>query len=429
MLSDHARLKKRRRLRRLFFISKPPKAFNKEIGMCLASLMLAVFTISLTLLSSTGLLEVFGPGVMSRFVALLTWSSGVIALLQRHAPTWIDPEWRADPERIRPKTWSIALGLIALLLYSAGMNQLGIGAFDYFLLDYLVALPLILLALPVYLRWVEPRLHDPEDADWQFGQVLTGRRPWIFAEQKTYLLAWAVKIAFIPIMYGGLMLTLEQLLAFDWRLEPTSLVGGLFLFGLAFDLVIASGGYLFASRLFGNEVRSTDDTFSGWLVCMICYPPLVYFFHLAREQTDNIIWSDWLAPNDPLYWFWAALVTLTWIIYWISNASFGLRFSNLSWRGLIAHGPYRWFKHPSYLAKNIYWWLHTVPFIGVASGLDLARNLAGLTFVALVYWLRAKTEERHLMRFPEYAAYSAWIDEHGLFARLRRWVLRLRHAH
>ena len=230
-------------------------------------------------------------------------------------------------------------------------------------------------------------------------------------------------------MYGGLVLTLEQLLAFNWCWEPTTLVAGLFLFGLAFDLIIASGGYIFASRLLGNEVRSTDDTFSGWLVCMICYPPLVFFFHLIREQTDNLIWSDWLTPSEPLYWLWAVFVTVTWMIYWLSTASFGLRFSNLTWRGLVAQGPYRLCRHPAYLSKNIYWWLHTIPFVGVASGLDLARNLAGLTFVSLIYWLRAKTEERHLMRFPEYAAYSAWIDEHGLFARLRRWVLRLRHAH
>ena len=38
----------------------------------------------------------------------------------------------------------------------------------------------------------------------------------------------------------------------------------------------------------------------------------------------------------------------------------------------------------------------------------------------LIYYLRAKTEERHLMRDPDYRAYAAWIAEHGLFARVRR---------
>jgi hypothetical protein len=32
--------------------------------------------------------------------------------------------------------------------------------------------------------------------------------------------------------------------------------------------------------------------------------------------------------------------------------------------------------------------------------------------------MRAKTEERHLMRDPVYVAYCAWIGQHGLF---RAW--------
>lgn len=70
--------------------------------------------------------------------------------------------------------------------------------------------------------------------------------------------------------------------------------------------------------------------------------------------------------------------------------------------------------------KNLYWWLHTVPFVGVADARDLMRNLAGLAFVSTVYYLRAKTEARHLMAFPEYAAYAARIGQTGLAARCRR---------
>lgn len=107
--------------------------------------------------------------------------------------------------------------------------------------------------------------------------------------------------------------------------------------------------------------------------------------------------------------------------------SFGLRFSNLSWRGLVDSGPYRYTKHPAYISKNLYWWLHTVPFVGVSSSLDLWRNILGLSFVSLVYYLRAKTEERHLMAFPEYAAYAARIEQDGLLARCVR-CLRVRQA-
>lgn len=396
--------------------------------MRLALWMLIVFIASLLAAIVTGLADALGYKFTARLLIALTWGTGV-GMLWRMQPHATVASGTLDPERLRLKRSSLTLWLILLLLYAFFMDQIDVKPFGDFLSDYLFVLPVILLMLPWYLRWSESRLQDPEDADWRFGQVLARQRQWRFQEHKPYVLAWAVKIAFIPIMYGGLVMTLEQLLAFDWRLEPNALIIGLFLFGLSFDLVIASGGYIFASRLLGNEVRSTDDTFIGWLVCMICYPPLVFFFHLIRKQADNVTWSDWLNPGEPLYWLWAFLVSATWIIYWISTASFGLRFSNLSWRGLIEHGPYRWCRHPAYLSKNIYWWLHTVPFVGIDSGSELARNLAGLTFVSLVYWVRAKTEERHLMRFPEYAAYSAWIDQHGVFARLRRWVLSLRHAH
>ena len=35
-----------------------------------------------------------------------------------------------------------------------------------------------------------------------------------------------------------------------------------------------------------------------------------------------------------------------------------------------------------------------------------------------VFYLRAKTEERHLSLDPVYVQYAQWIDEHGMF----RWL-------
>ena len=159
---------------------------------------------------------------------------------------------------------------------------------------------------------------------------------------------------------------------------------------------------------------------------MICYPPLWVILRTIREQADTVTWDQWLSPDQPIYWVWAALITFSWGLYWLSTASFGVRFSNLTYRGLIAHGPYRYIKHPAYIGKNVYWWLHTVPFIGVSHMVDLAQNLLGLGFVTLIYYLRAKTEERHLSKFPEYRAYSEWIAEHGVRARCHRWFINLK---
>jgi hypothetical protein len=38
----------------------------------------------------------------------------------------------------------------------------------------------------------------------------------------------------------------------------------------------------------------------------------------------------------------------------------------------------------------------------------------------LIYYLRAKTEERHLSLDPVYVQYARWIDEHGVLRRLNR---------
>ena len=154
-------------------------------------------------------------------------------------------------------------------------------------------------------------------------------------------------------MYSWLILAIESLLAFNWSLQPSIFIIGLFSFGLCIDLLLASAGYFFASRILGNEIKSTEKTWLGWLVCLICYPPLLEIFLIIKRQQDSFIWTDWLTPSTSLYWIWAFLIATTWLIYWLSTVSFGLRFSNLSWRGLVDTGPYRYTKHPAYISKNI----------------------------------------------------------------------------
>ena len=104
----------------------------------------------------------------------------------------------------------------------------------------------------------------------------------------------------------------------------------------------------------------------------------------------------------------------------MSTAAFGLRFSNLTHRGIITNGPYRWTKHPAYIAKNLSWWLISVPFIAGADWLQAAQSCLLLAGVNLIYLLRAKTEERHLSRDPVYRDYVAFIAREGLLARLSR---------
>lgn len=382
--------------------------------------MLAFFAIGLMAAILQNIKDPLHIELAARLLFLFAALPGLLISIGKARLNWRISNSPPNIERIRAKRVSLMVCLLAPLLYSALLDSIGLPLYGIFLQDYIFVLPLILMVLPTFVRWSDRRLPEPEDDYANLGRVILGQQPWSWGQNKALLLAWAVKTLFIPVMYGSLQIMLVELLQVQPSLNPAMLVVWSYTFGLTFDLIIATIGYLCTSRLLATEVRSTDDTWTGWLVCMICYPPLWVVLRTIREQADTVTWEEWLSPDQPLYWIWAALIVFSWGLYWLSTASFGVHFSNLTYRGLIAHGPYRYTKHPSYIGKNIYWWLHTVPFVGVVGFGDLARNFLGLGFVSLVYYLRAKTEERHLRKFPEYRAYCEWIATHGLWARCRR---------
>lgn len=362
---------------------------------------------------------------LARLIVLLAFAAGLVAHWRATADVRPLQKSTVDLDQLKPKILAVRLCLLALIVFSTLMGQVfanwpAVG----FNLDYFFILPLLLLsAAPWYVRQAEFIAPSGCDGYARLGQYVLRQRRWQWAEQKELMMAWLVKLFFIPLMYSWLMMATEGLLDFHWSLASASIVQGLYLYGLAIDLLIATAGYLFASRLLGNAVISTDKSWSGWLVCLLCYPPLIWVYQQIKQQTNDLIWTDWLQPHQLLFWFWAAVVSLTWLVYWLSTLHFGLRFANLSWRGLVDTGPYRWVRHPAYLSKNLYWWLYLVPFYGVVSNYELVRNLLGLCFVSLVYFLRAYTEERHLKQFSEYRGYVEHMRSHGLLARLKRRVV------
>ena len=62
----------------------------------------------------------------------------------------------------------------------------------------------------------------------------------------------------------------------------------------------------------------------------------------------------------------------------------------------------------------------TLPFIphhGWESAVKWSFGLAG---VSTIYFLRARTEERHLSKDPKYVEYALWMNEHGWLRFLNR---------
>ncbi len=140
-------------------------------------------------------------------------------------------------------------------------------------------------------------------------------------------------------------------------------------------------------------------------------------------RTGTMEWSVWFDGNAVVLTVWgAALIVLTAIYAW-ATVIFGIRFSNLTHRGIITNGPYQYFKHPAYLSKNLFWWLAHIPVLSPAGGLEATRNCILLLSINFIYYLRAKTEELHLNEDVDYRLYSGWIARNGILEKCWHRVL------
>jgi protein-S-isoprenylcysteine O-methyltransferase Ste14 len=158
----------------------------------------------------------------------------------------------------------------------------------------------------------------------------------------------------------------------------------------------------------------------GWVVCLLCYrPAYAHWPAFAKVVSNEIAWPSTLAFT-PLSITAAILMLALLGLYVSATVVFGLRFSNLSNRGVITSGPYRLMKHPAYFAHAANAWILCLVLLP-AGGIDLGlgRILVPLAFT-LLYRLRAVTEERHMSEDAAYVAYARWIEQHGLLATVMR---------
>jgi protein-S-isoprenylcysteine O-methyltransferase Ste14 len=243
---------------------------------------------------------------------------------------------------------------------------------------------------------------------------------------REHALGWGVKGFFLPLMISFMWADVNWLLQIDLAQAFANFSSSfefLFRFTYLIDVTIAVAGYLLTFKLLGSHIRWSEPTAWGWLVCLACYPP---FWPIVANNfaayDDGFFWGNMLPDEGPLRTLWGcAILSLNFIYLW-ATIQFGIRFSNLTHRGILTNGPYRWVKHPAYLAKNASWWLISVPFMHEAGATEALRHCLLLLLVNAIYYWRAKTEEAHLARDPTYRAYQAWIAQHGLFAPLRRAI-------
>lgn len=281
-------------------------------------------------------------------------------------------------------------------------TETAIQLFNYVYLVYVVVLPLYYMTLP-------PGYETKSRLFWRALRHLPTR--WPEPREKVAILAIIVKTFYLPLMLAWLLYHAIDIFshASNW-----SVGDGIFphLYWIAFNLVFLIDvgcfvvGYSVEHPRLGNEIRSVEPTVFGWIVCLACYPPF-------NQATQTLIgWSSREYPTYDSMWaqhiFGCLMLGLLSIYAWASVA-LNWKASNLTHRGVVDRGPYRWVRHPAYVSKNLAWWVGAIPVLmeqwrAGPSGL-LYAVLSILLWSSLYYW-RAITEERHLGRDPEYRLYA-----------------------
>ncbi len=407
-------------------VTRPPSAVSGGAGFAgFAGLA------SWTLVARANFLD--GPysslvGLAACALAMIAWSL-LVDRVHRSATTGLD--WQ-NPQPIRA-ILDISLTKLAgywltwggiAVVYATGRFYWQ-GNFEFAMWCFLWSAPaLFALSIP-YVLWIDRHMIEPRDGAWHLGAWLTGQSGVDRGAVQNHLLSWGVKAFFLPFMLGGVPSGFGAFVRADLAgalAHPVALtqmlIGAMFLI----DMGIATVGYVLTFRPLDAHIRSANPFAAAWMPALICYPPFIlmleggpFDYHQGTAQ-----WDYWLGDHPLLLAaFGAVLVGLTAIYAWATLA-FGPRFSNLTHRGILTHGPYAWTKHPAYWSKNLFWWLSVLPWFTTGSPVDAIRATLTLGAVSGIYYWRAKTEERHLRRDPAYVAYSDWIAHHGPIARVRQ---------
>ncbi|MBK8751891.1 MAG: DUF1295 domain-containing protein [Candidatus Competibacteraceae bacterium] len=179
---------------------------------------------------------------------------------------------------------------------------------------------------------------------------------------------------------------------------------------LFLDVLFFTVSYLVEHPVLKNEIRSVDPTWLGWAVALACYSP----FNSVTAQILGGHVADFPQFEHPVVHITVNMLLLILMtIYTSASVALNLKASNLTHRGIIRQGPYRYVRHPAYICKNLAWWLGTLPAFLAAwqrSAWDAVLVVAAAGAWSAVYILRALTEEDHLSKVDgEYDAYCQQV--------------------
>ncbi len=227
---------------------------------------------------------------------------------------------------------------------------------------------------------------------WHLIQKITRGRGDIDTTERTAFLFILVKFFFLPLMVQFLISNFTVLLGtplVEWY-------GFALILLFTIDTLVFTFGYLVESSVFGNVVRSVEFTFFGWAVALVCYPPfnsLVGQYVPWGARDSFSFSSEWVTLVARV------VVLLLLCVYVWATLALGTRASNLTNRGIVERGPYRYVRHPAYVSKISLWWITLLPLLSWP-------YFFGMLFWTVVYFFRALTEERHLSLDADYVEYK-----------------------
>ena len=369
-------------------------------------------------------------GLVACALPMILWSL-LVDGVHRHASTGIDWHRRAAFADTRDISLTKLAGLYLTwggiaVIYAVGRFYWD-GNFAFAMWCFGWAMPVVaVLAMP-YVLWIDRHLVAPCDGAWHLGAWLTNQ-PGVDAEAIWgHLRAWAVKGFFLAFMLAVVPGNFAAFVRTDWAslADPVALAQWLIALMFVIDVAFATVGYVLTLRPLDAHIRSANPFAAAWTAALICYPPFVLMeaggpldYHPGTQD-----WTIWFAGRPVMLALWGAILVLLTALYAWATVAFGLRFSNLTHRGILTHGPYAWSRHPAYLSKNLFWWLSTLPILTTGSLVDAVRATALMGVVSGIYYWRARTEERHLGLDPVYRAYSDWMRRHGAVPRFGRWLV------
>jgi protein-S-isoprenylcysteine O-methyltransferase Ste14 len=234
-----------------------------------------------------------------------------------------------------------------------------------------------------------------------------------------------IKLIYGPLMLSSGFVAMNGLAPFlvQWSQAPNGLTkldaayGVLVAAVFLLDSVLFFVGYHTEAACLGNEVRYVETSLSGLVVCLACYSPFnvvtTTFLGPSNDETQILFRGD---LHHPLTWVLRGLAVGSLVL--LTSASFSLftKASNLTNRGIVERGPYRWIRHPGYVGKNLFWLFTLLPLFVAVDFSNPAFpwkehvvfclvRIGGFVGWCTVYVLRALTEERLLRQDPDYVAY------------------------